>query len=459
MSGISMAKLFGTSGIRGIVNEDFKPELVLDLGLALATNLGNSGTVAVGRDSRTSGELFENCLVAGLLSGGCDVRKLGVVPTPTVSFAVRRLGANAGVMITASHNPPEYNGVKFWDSNGMAYGPKQEARIEALYFAKSSRSVTWNRIGGVEAIDILPEYISEIAKLVSLKRKYKVVVDSGNGVGALVTPYLLRELGCEVISLNSQLDGFFPGRGLEPTAENLQELCTVVRSLGADLGLAHDGDADRVAAVDERGKVADQDKLLALISAHQVKKKGDVVVTTVDASGIVDEHISTKKGRVVRTKVGDVNVAAEIKKRRAVFGGEPCGAWIFPEVHLVPDGPLAAVKILELLDSANKRLSELLDELPEHLTMRKKIPCPNEKKSAVMEKFEARLKKEFEGISDLLTVDGVRFSFRDGSWALVRPSGTEPYIRVTAGGKKEENVKKIAGKALAVLKSLLRKNE
>ena len=449
-----MGKLFGTSGIRGVVNKDLRPELALDLGLALATYLGNSGTVVVGKDPRTSSDMFESCLVSGLLSGGCDIKKLGIVPTPAVSFAARSLGANAGVMITASHNPPEYNGIKFWSSDGMAYRPEQEAKVEAIYFAKRLKSVPWDKIGKVEAADILPEYINEIANAVSLKRSYKVVLDCGNGAGAQVTPYLLRKLGCKVITLNSQLDGFFPGRKLEPTAENLQELCTVVKSLGADLGLAHDGDADRVAAVDEKGRVAEPDKLLALISANQVRKKGDIVVTTVDASGTVDECVGAK-GKVIRTKVGDVSVAAEIKKRGAIFGGEPCGAWIFPEVHLVPDGPLAAAKILELLESAGKQLSELLDELPEHPTVRKKIACPNEKKATVMKKFETRLRRKFKGISDVLTIDGIRFSFKDGSWALVRPSGTEPYIRVTAGGKKEKNVEKIAENAAKILKSLL----
>lgn len=255
--------------------------------------------------------------------------------------------------------------------------------------------------------------------------------------------------------MNSQLDGFFPGRGLEPSPENLGELCKIVKSLGADVGIAHDGDADRIAAVDEKGRVAEPDKLLALISAHRARKKGDIVVTTVDASGTVDECVSAKKGKVIRTKVGDVSVAAEIRKRRAIFGGEPCGAWIFPEVHLAPDGPLAAVKLLELLDLTGRRLSELLDELPEHPTVRKKIACPNEKKETAMKKFKARLRRDFKGISNVLTIDGIRFSFRDGSWALVRPSGTEPYIRVTAGGKKEKNVKKIAGKATKILKSLV----
>jgi len=450
-----MGKLFGTSGVRGVVSEEVTPELALDLGLALATHLGGDGSVVLGKDPRTSSDMLESCLISGLLSGGCDIKRLGIVPTPAVSFAVRRLNAKAGIMITASHNPPEYNGIKFWGSDGVAYTPEQEGEIERIYFGKRMKPATWDKIGKVGAVDVLPSYIDELAGAVKLKRGYKVVVDCGNGAGSLVTPYLLRKLGCEVVTLNSQLDGFFPGRGLEPSPENLGELCSVVKSLGVDIGLAHDGDADRIAAVDEKGRVAEPDKLLALISAHQVRKKGDIVVTTVDASGTVDECVGAKKSKVVRTKVGDVSVAAEIRKRGAIFGGEPCGAWIFPEVHLVPDGPLAAAKILELLELTGRRLSELLDELPEHPTVRKKIACPNEKKAATMKKFESGLRREFKGISDVLTIDGIRFSFRDGSWVLVRPSGTEPYIRITAGGKKEENVEKVAGKAAKILKSLL----
>lgn len=449
-----MGKLFGTSGIRGMVNRDLTPELALDVGLALATCLKNRGAVAVGKDPRTSSDMFESCLASGLLSGGCDVKKLGIVPTPVVGFATRRLGARAGAMITASHNPPEYNGIKFWGNDGMAYTPEQEARVEAIYFAKKLKPVAWDGIGGVEEVDVLAEYMDEIAGSVSLSRNYKVVLDCGNGAGALVTPHVLRRLGCRVITLNSQLDGFFPGRQLEPTPENLRELSSVVKSLGADVGFAHDGDADRIAAVDENGRVAQPDKLLALISAHQLRRRGDIVVTTVDASGVVDECVGAKGGKVIRTRVGDVSVAAAIKETGAIFGGEPSGAWIFPSVHLAPDGPLAAVKILEFLDVAGGKLSELLNEMPEYPTVRKKIACPDEKKAVIMKKLKARLRRDFTGVTSVLTIDGIRLSFEDGGWILIRPSGTEPYIRVTAGGKTRGDAEKRAKKAAKLLKSL-----
>jgi len=449
-----VGKLFGTSGVRGVVGEQITPGLVMDLGLALATHLGNSGMVVVGKDPRTSSDMFESCLISGLLSGGCDVKRLGIAPTPIVSFAVRRLNAKAGVMITASHNPPEYNGLKFWDSSGMAYSPQLEDEIEGIYFGKRMKRVSWDRIGGVGEVEVLESYVGEAAAAVRLKRKYNVVIDCGNGAGSLVTPYLLRRLGCKVTTLNSHTDGFFPGRGLEPSPENLGELCSVVKSIGADLGLAHDGDADRIAAVDELGRVAQADKLLGLVAVHQVGRKGDVVVTTVDASSVVDDSVSEVGGKVVRTRVGDMSVATAVKEHRAVFGGEPSGAWIFPDISLAPDGPLAAIKILELLDSTGKKLSELLDALPEYLTAREKVACPNERKARTMEKLEARLKKEFSGVVRTLTVDGIRLELKDG-WVLVRPSGTEPYIRVTAEGKTSERVREIVEKTVKVLKKAI----
>ena len=449
-----MDKLFGTSGVRGIVGDQLTPELALDLGLALATHLGGEGSVVLGKDPRTSSDMFESCLISGLLSGGCDVKRLGIVPTPAVSFAIRRLDAKAGVMITASHNPPEYNGIKFLGSDGTAYTPEQEGAIERIYFGKRMKPAAWDRIGKIGAVDVLPSYIDELAGAVELKRGYKVVVDCGNGAGSLVTPYLLRKLGCEVVTLNSQLDGFFPGRGLEPSPENLGELCSVVKSIGADLGIAHDGDADRAAAVDELGRVAQPDKLLALISAHQLRRKEEIVVTTVDASSVVDDRVAERGGKVVRTRVGDVSVAVAIKKHKAIFGGEPSGAWIFPSVHLVPDGPLAAAKILKLLDLTAKKLSELLDALPEYPTVREKLACPNERKARTMKKLEPKLKKEFPD-AEALTIDGIRLELKDG-WVLVRPSGTEPYIRVTAEGRTPARAKEIAGKAAKILKGTMR---
>lgn len=434
-----------------MLGERVTSDLIMDLGLALATQLDNSGTVVVGKDQRTSSDMLESCMISGLLSGGCDIKRLGTVPTPVVGFATRRTGAKAGVMITASHNPPEYNGFKLWNNSGMAYAPQFEDEIERIYFEGQMKRVGWDQIGGISSVEILNDYMDEVAATVKVKNKHRVVVDCGNGTGSLVSPYLFRRLGCKLTTLNSHLDGFAPGRDIEPSPENLEELCSVVKSTGANLGIAHDGDADRVVAVDELGRVAQADKLLALVAAHQVHRKGDVVVTTVDASSVVDESVGKRNGKVVRTHVGDVSVASAIKEHGAVFGGEPSGAWIFPEVHLAPDGPLASVKILELMDSTGKRLSELLDALPEYSTVREKVACPNERKSETMKKLEVGLKKGFSGVTNVLTIDGVRLELEDG-WVLVRPSGTEPYIRVTAEGKTQARASELASRAAKILK-------
>ncbi|RLG57202.1 MAG: phosphoglucosamine mutase [Hadesarchaea archaeon] len=448
-----MGKLFGTSGVRGVLWKQITPGLMMDLGLVFATHLGNSGTVVVGRDPRVSSVMLEDSFISGLLSGGCRVRQVGTVPTPVVGFAVRRLRAVAGVMVTASHNPPQYNGIKLFDSDGMAYTPELETKIEEAYFEKRMERVRWDRIGKVEKANILSSYVDEAAARVRLKRRYKIVVDCGNGSGSLVTPFLFRKLGCEVKTLNAHPDGTFPGRGLEPSAENLEGLCKAVKTVGADLGIAHDGDADRVAAVDDLGRVVQPDKLLALVAAGQLAENRKTVVTTVDSSMVVDEVVAEHGGKVVRTPVGDVHVAAAVKQHDSAFGGEPSGAWIFPDFHLAPDGPFGSIKILELMDSTGKKLSELLDGLPNYQTAREKIPCPNSKKIQVMEKVGLRSKE----ISDVLSVshvDGTRLEFNDG-WVLVRPSGTEPYIRVTAESKSSERASDLLRMMVKILGDIL----
>ncbi len=449
-----MKKLFGTSGVRGVVGKQITPRLAIDIGSALATHMGNLGTVIVGKDPRTSSDMLESCLISGLLSGGCDVKRLGIVPTPALSFAVRSTKATAGIMITASHNPPEYNGIKFWEKNGMAYSPKAEKEIEMIYYLRRFRRVGWEKMGTEEKHDSLSGYISVLAKSVQLTRKYKVVVDCGNGAGSVATPTLLRKLSCEVTSVNYRPDGLFPGRLPEPSPENLAKLCRVVKSTGSNLGIAHDGDADRVVVVDETGRIVPDDKILALVAASQVSGNNNIVVTSVDASNIVDEVVCGRGGRVVRTRVGDVNVAAEIKRTNAVFGGEPCGAWIFPSVNISPDGPLGAAKVLELMNSSGERISKLLEQLPDYHMNREKIPCPTVLKPKFMKIIPKRLKMEFREAIGALKIDGFKLNLEDG-WVLIRPSGTEPYIRITAEGRTHERASEIAEKAVTISKQAI----
>lgn len=447
-----MSELFGTSGVRGVANEKITPDLALNLSRSLATRLGKSGEVLIGRDTRLSGKMIEDALIGGFLSSGWKARTLGVVPTPVLGFSVSESKADAGAMITASHNPPEYNGIKFFDSQGMALSPSEEQEIETIYNKKDFRTSSWDDIGKAKHAEVIKKYLKSLKSQISLQEEYTVAIDCACGPAAKTTPQLLERLGCKVLTINSQLDGTFPGRQPEPTAENLQDLKNFVRSTEADLGLAHDGDGDRIAAVDEKGKVVEEDKLLALISSYSAERFESGIVTTVAASKIVDEQVSKAKGTVSRTKVGDVNVAQEMKARDFKFGGEPSGTWILGDVHMCPDGTLAAARILEMLDKKTKSLAELTESMPSYPILRAKVECPNEEKSTKMKHVKDRAPSAFENVANELYVDGVRLEFKGGDWILIRPSGTEPYIRITAEADEKERAKSFVKTAKKLLK-------
>ena len=432
-------RLFGTSGIRGKIGKKINSHLALKVGKAVSTYLNGEGIVVVGYDPRTSNNMLENALCAGIMEGGCDVLCLGMVPTPVVGFAAFRLNAAAGVMITASHNPSPDNGIKLWNSDGMAYSTEQEIEIEHIIHTKDYLNKNWDKLGEKKEVnDINSAYINELLGLVNIKKSLKVVVDCGSGAASHLSPLILRKAGCEVLSLNCQPDGFFPGRKPEPNNENLKDLMKTVQITGADLGIAHDGDADRMVAVDDNGKMADFDKLLALVSC----RAGGTIITTVDASLCIDECLKKVGGNVIRTKVGDVHVAQEIVKKSASFGGEPSGTWIHPEFCMCPDGILSALKVIELV-SQKGPLSKLLASIPDYPTMREKLSCSNEKKITVMKIVEASLEGCFDDVENVNNIDGIRISFKDGSWVLVRPSGTEPYIRITLEGRTKTRASEI----------------
>ena len=433
-------RLFGTSGIRGKIGSEITLGLITDVGMAVATYIGGKGRkVVIGYDTRTSNKMVENAIIAGVLQCGCKVIRLGMVPTPLVGYAAMKLNADLGIMITASHNPPQYNGIKLWNPKGMAYTQDQERTIERIIHEKSFSKVSWENIGNIEDNgSIISEYIGDLISNVDIKGNLKVVVDCANGAGSFISPTVLRKAGCEVLTLNCQPDGFFPGRMPEPSEANLSELMKVVKATGADIGIAHDGDADRMVAIDDKGNMADFDKLLALVSS----KIGGKVVTTVDASFCVDKCMEEVGGEVVRTKVGDVHVAEVIVECNASFGGEPSGTWLHPDFCMCPDGILSALKVIEIVEK-HGALSKLLDEIPSYPTIRDKIECENIQKTLIMEKVKEELPDYFEDIKDVNFIDGVRISMKDGSWVLIRPSGTESYIRITLEGKNVEIARKI----------------
>ncbi len=429
--------LFGSSGIRGLANREITPGLALNVGLALGSIYDSA---VIGRDPRTSGEMIEHAIISGLLSTGCNVTRIGMVSTPTLAFAARNY--DCGIMVTASHNPPEYGGIKLWNKNGMAFDSKQQDELESVIQNKAWKMAEWNSIGRVNEADVIEEHAELILGKVC-SASLKVVIDCGCGAASTITPYILRRMGCHVITLNSQPDGFFPARNPEPVEKNLEMLKKATVAFEADLGIAHDGDADRMMAVDGLGRFVEGDKLLAFFGLRETEKS---IVVPVDTSIMVDDALKGRK--VYRTRVGDVYVAEELKKRNADFGGEPSGSWIFPGISLCPDGIYAAARLVEIVEN-EERFDSLLDELPSYPMIRGTIACSNEKKEAVIGKIGNRLKE----MGEVSSIDGIRVDTKDG-WILVRPSGTEPKIRITAEARND--VEKLYARAEMLVKEALK---
>lgn len=453
-----MTKLFGTNGVRGIVNETMTVELASDLSKAIGTFFAG-GNVAIGCDTRTSGDMLKSASISGLLSAGCSVIDLGIVPSPTLQLEVMNGDYSGGVIITASHNPPEFNGIKCVDSGGLEMDKPGEETIEDIYFSKAFQSVKWEDYGGVLAkADAIENYVSSILKNVDVesmrRKKMKVVLDCGNGATCLSSPLILDSLGCEPVLLNEIPDGTFPGHDSEPIPENLTELTAVVSDSGAALGIAHDGDGDRTIFVDESGNYVYGDKTLALLAGRIVEENsGGLVVTPVSSSSCVEEAVKKAGGEVRYTAVGSPIVARVMKETGAVFGGEENGGLIFPEHQYCRDGGMAAAKVLELLALSGEELSRHLRDVPIYHTMKQKVPCPNERKAEVLEE----LVRKYEG-EEVDTTDGVKILYADG-WILTRPSGTEPLFRVFAESKSEDRAKELAEEGVKVIADLIGSTE
>lgn len=449
------SKLFGSSGLRGVVNKDLTPVLAVKVGLALGA-FTSAGRIFVARDTRLSGSIIENALVSGLLACGSKVYFLGVLPTPVLVYLTMKLEADAGVMITASHNPPQYNGIKIFDGNGMAYGEKSQSKIEEIIEHENFMLADWRNLGENIALeDKRGLYLDMVQESVKLEKGWHVVVDPGCGATSQIAPVVFRSLKCKVTSINANADGFFPGRSPEPNAESLKPLAEIVRELGADVGVAYDGDGDRAAFLDEKGNFVDFDRVLAAYAAYVLKKEeGKIVVTNVEASMCIEKMVETQGGKVVRTKVGDMYVSEALKRLNAVFGGEPCGAWIHPKFHYCPDGILTSVLLLKALEDEGKSLSEFVAETPAYPVLRANVPCGNEIKYAVVEKAEEILKTHFPYYRQISSVDGVRLTLDDG-WILARASGTEPLVRLTVEGESLKAAERIMDKAVAVVKEVV----
>ena len=423
--------LFGTSGIRKIADKELV-ELALKVGLALGDSYKE---LIVGGDTRTSSSALRKAVLAGLEAAGARCYDAGVLPTPTLAIAAEDF--DAAVMVTASHNPPQYNGLKLINPDGSAFDNGQKKHIEETIKKLRASCVKWDSFGGTK------EYEGAITRHINRIKEYfvddlkglRLVLDCGGGAGSVITPLLLEGLGCEVIKINCQQTGFFP-RGIEPLEKNLGKLLETVRKFGAALGIAHDGDADRMMAVDDKGKFIPGDQLLLLL-ANAIGAKE--LITTLDASMAVEEF----SFKVKRTPIGD-NYVSERLKYEGDFGGEPSGSWIFPNNTLCPDGIIAAVYLAFVAKEQN--ISEIVEKLPSYPIIRDSIAVD----SLVDMKYISEGIKELKAIR-IDKTDGYRVSFKDG-WLLIRPSGTEPKIRITAEGKTVESTENIYARGIELIK-------
>ena len=446
-----MAKLFGSSGVRGLANVDLTPLLACKVGSAVAAH-AKAKKAVVARDTRVSGAMLEDALVSGLLSSGTDVFLAGIVPTPVLAYATKALGADAGFMLTASHNPPQYNGIKVFKGDSLSYTDEDQDAVEKNVVDGSFALADWRSLGKATPIDASQVYMEMALKAVALKKRWQIVVDPGCGATFDVAPAMLKAMGCKVTALNAHPDGYFPARKSEPTAESLKDLANVVKTLGADAGIAFDGDGDRVAFIDEKGAFVNFDRSLAAYAAYALKRSGGgTVVTNVEASMCVETMAQTQGGRVIRSRVGDIYISEAIKRAGAVFGGEPCGAWVHPQLHYCPDGSLSAALFLKALEDEDKSVSEFVGAVPEYITLRENVTCKKELKYKAVAKIGATLKTAFPDYTDFSTVDGVRLALKDG-WLLVRASGTEPLIRLTVEGESLAVANDITEKATALIK-------
>ena len=446
------SNIFGTSGIRRIFQNYsetdlmFTPQMALDVGLALGTYLKGEGIVVIGKDIRMSALPIEYSLISGIISTGCNVKTLGIITTPTLAMSLRFLDANAGVMITASHNTAEYIGLKFWNPSGIGYSHQQEEEISRIYDEKAFLDIKWDQIGRVTQVnDINDKHISDIMESIVFDgSNLNVIVDPGNGAGCEIVPKLLSEYNINIITINAQMDGKFPGRNSEPSEKNLIQLSKFLKiSTQKDIGIALDGDADRVIFLDETGEIVDPIRLLTLMAKYYIKNNrnnlsmNDMKVSTpVNSSSLVEDVLQPLGCEIIRTEVGDIQVAQALHENGGFLGGETSGTYIWPNFHFGPDSIVTIGIVLQMMVKTGKSLIELLKEIPKYPYYRKQFPLIKDIPftDEINQKIITEMKESFDSMGKELksinNMDGCRFDY-DNGWILIRRSGTSPYLRIS----------------------------
>jgi len=451
-------KLFGTDGVRGVVNENFDPFFAVRLALATASYFPEGSRVLVGCDARVGNPAIYNAILSALAAGGSKVYDAGYAPTPAIQLAVRDHGFDYGVVVTASHNPPQWVGFKLILSDGIEAPVNVELEVERIFFEMKFRRMPWYGIRSIERFPIVNDYyVEQVKKHVDVDRneasKIKVVADCANSVSALTTPRILKELGAKVLSVNADLG--IPYRPYEPTPEHLEDTAKIVQAVGADFGVTHDGDGDRAIFIDPRGRVIPGDvSAIMLINYIAEEKRPDLpkkVVTAISTSHfLMDRNVAGRGIEVVWTRVGFVNIARKIVEiGGAIAGFEDNGGFGYVPHQPVRDGGMSAALMLELLTRKRVRLDELFDSIPKPVIIRTKVPLPD--RSKVGEVYK-EVKSMYSG--EIIEIDGVKVISKDYAF-LVRPSGTEPLLRIMVESWSRDTAEKICKELVELAKKIL----
>ncbi len=446
-----MDKLFGTNGVRGIFGKDFNLEFINELVTSIATHY-NSGKILVAVDGRNSSPIIEKIVSSALNYSGLDCHLAGLIPTPCLEFATKSLGYNGGIMITASHNPPEYNGIKSVASDGVEISRDDEKKIEEIYFNQNWKQtldfgITKNEDRAIQIyIDAIKSHV-DTSKIIS--RKLRVALDLGNGAQAITVIRLCKELGCDIFTINENIDGDFPGRGSEPTPQNLSELSDLVKNNQADIGIAFDGDGDRSIICDNEGKVITGDSSAILLCNYLLEKNPkSTVITCLNSSTTIEKLVSHTDSKVFRTKVGSVEVSRRMVVEDALIGFEENGGFMYGKHNQVRDGAMTLALVLDLLANSEKSLAENIRSLPVSYTTKDKISCS----ANDADKVVSQLLTEFP---DSDTSDGIKITFDSQNWIMVRPSGTEPIIRIYAESDNQKNLDDLMSKYTKKINSII----
>jgi phosphomannomutase/phosphoglucomutase len=427
-------KVFGSSGVRGVANEELTPAFVHRIALAAGT-VWTADAAAVARDTRTTGRMLADSAAAGLAATGLDVHRLGIIPTPGAQAYAEREGVPV-VMVTASHNPPEYNGVKLVGADGVELSRDALERVEERLLAEQFDTVPWDETGRTVTVDSARRrYVDELLAAVDRETiadaDLTVALDPGHGAGSLTSPTFFRKLGCRVVTVNAQPDGHFPGRDPEPVPGNLEDLGDLVRATGADVGVAHDGDADRAIFFDEHGEYIEGDATLAALAAADLEP-GDTTVSAVNVSQRLVDVAEANEAALDLTPIGSTNIITRIREldreaEHVPVAGEGNGGVLFPDYRLARDGAYTAARFLELLVDA--AASEIVAPYDGYENVRVNLEYDSEQEREAM----LAAAEQYAEAADAqpTTIDGYRLDYGD-AWVLVRPSGTEPVVRVYA---------------------------